>query len=109
MGALIRVADVAPKQVRVELRCGDIGVPEQFLDHAKIGAAIKEVRRKRVPQGVRVNLPAETGGTGGSSDRCPCCLTAKASATTRQQERRWLRCCAAASSRSASMRRTSSV
>ena len=109
MGALIRVADVAPKQVRVELRCGDIGVPEQFLDHAKVGAAIKEVRRKRVPQRVRVNLPTKTGGTGGSSDRCPRRLTAKASATTRQQECRWLRGCGAASSRSGSMRRASSV
>jgi hypothetical protein len=98
MGALIRVADVAPEQVRVELRCGDIGVPEQFLDHAKVGAAIKEVRRKRVPQRVRVNLPAETGGTGGGSDRRPCRLTAKAIATTRQQECRWLRGCGAASS-----------
>ena len=43
MGALIRVADVAPEQMRVELRCSDIGVPEQFLDHAKVRAAIKEV------------------------------------------------------------------
>ena len=109
MGALIRVADVAPEQVRVELRCGDIGVPEQFLDHAKVGAAIKEVRRKRVPQRVRVNLPAETGGTGGGSDRRPRRLTAKASATTRQQERRWLRGCGTASSRSPSMRGASSV
>jgi len=98
MGALIRVADVTPKQVRVELRCSDIGVPEQFLDHAKVGTAIKEVRRKRVPQRVRVNLSAETGGTGGGSDRRPCRLTAKASATTRQQECRWLRGCGAASS-----------
>ena len=98
MGALIRVADVAPEQVRIELRCGDIGVPEQFLDHAKVGAAIKEVRRKRVAQRVRVNLPAKTSGTGGGSDRCPRRLTAKASATTRQQQRRWLRGCGAASS-----------
>jgi hypothetical protein len=98
VGALVRVADVAPEQVRIELRCSDIGVPEQLLDHAKVSAAIEEVRRKRVTQRVRVNLPAETGGAGGSSDRRPRRLTAKASATTRQQERRWLRCCAAASS-----------
>ena len=98
MGALIRVADVAPEQVRVELRCGDISVPEQFLDHAKVGAAIKEVRRKRVTQRVRVNLPAKTSGAGGASDRRPRRLTAKASAATRQHERRWLRGCGATSS-----------
>ena len=108
MGALIRVADVAPQQVRVELRCGDIGVPEQLLDHAKVGAAIKEVRRKRVPQRVRVNLPAKTGGARGASDRRPRRLTAQASATTRKQECRWLRGCAAASSHSPRMRRASS-
>ena len=98
MGALIRVADVAPEQVRVELGCGDIGVPEQFLNHAKVGATIKEVRRKRVAQRMRVNLPAKASGTGGGPDRRPRRLTAKASATTRQQECRWLRGCGAASS-----------
>ena len=98
MGALVRVADVAPEQVRIELRCSNIGMPEQFLDHAKVGAAIEEVRCKRVTQRVRVNLPAETGGTGGGSDRRPRRLTAKASPTTRQQQRRWLRGCGATSS-----------
>lgn len=109
MGALIRVANVAPEQVRVELRCGDIGVPEQFLNHAKVGAAIKEVRRKRVAQCVWMNLPAKTDGTRSGPDRRPRRLTAKASTTTRQQQRRWLRCCGATSSQSTSMRGASSV
>lgn len=109
MGALVRVTDVAPKQVRVELRCGDISVPEQFLDHAKVGAAIKEVRRKRVAQRMRVNLPAKASGTGGGPDHRPRRLSAQASATTRQQQRRRLRGCGTASSRSPSMRGASSV
>ena len=83
--------------MRIELRCGDIGMPEQFLDHAKVGATIKEVRRKRMTQRMRVDLPAKTSGARGGSDRSPRRLTAKASTTTRQQQRRWLRGCGTAS------------
>jgi len=106
VGALIRVANVAPEQVRVELRCGDICVPEQFLDHAKVGASIKEVRSERVSQRVRVNLRSKTSDTRGGPNRRPRRLTAKTSATTCQQQRGWLSGCGAASSRSASVRHT---
>jgi hypothetical protein len=42
--------------MRIDLGCGNIGVPEHFLDDAQIGAVPEEMRREAVPQKVRINV-----------------------------------------------------
>ena len=39
--------------MRVNLRRGQVRMPEQHLDHAQIGAVIEQMRRERMAQGVR--------------------------------------------------------
>ena len=43
--------------VGVDLRRGDVGVPEQELHHAQVGSAREQVGREAVPQHVRVDVP----------------------------------------------------
>src|SRR4051812_29262175 len=44
--------------MRVDLRGGDIRMPEHLLDDAQVGAVAQQVRGKRMPQQVRVNVDA---------------------------------------------------
>ena len=39
-------------------------VPQEFLDHTKIGAVLQKVRGKAVPQHVRGNVALDAGETG---------------------------------------------
>ena len=43
------------RHVRVDLRGGYVGMPQQHLYGPQIGAVVQQVRRKSVPQGVRRN------------------------------------------------------
>ena len=43
------------RHVRVDLRGGDVGVSQQSLHRAQIGAAFDEMGRKSVPQDVRAH------------------------------------------------------
>ena len=45
--------------MRIDLRCADIGVSEQFLQYAQIHARLQAVRCKTVPKGVRRDLLAQ--------------------------------------------------
>lgn len=47
--------------VRVNLCRGNIGVAEHFLDNAQIGAIAEQVRRKTVPEQVRINVLLQPG------------------------------------------------
>src|SRR3954468_1570987 len=49
----VRLAKTVDGDQRVYLRGGHRGVAEQFLDDAHVGAAVEQVCRVRVPQGVR--------------------------------------------------------
>lgn len=40
------------RNMRVDLGGGNIGVPQQHLNHAQIGAMLQQVGGKGVPQGV---------------------------------------------------------
>ena len=44
-----------PFYMRVDLRGRNIGMPEHDLNRPKIGAALKQMRRKRMPKHVRRN------------------------------------------------------
>ena len=45
----------------INLRRGDIGVTEHFLDDAQVGAVAQQMRRKTVPQQMRVNIFFQSG------------------------------------------------
>ena len=60
MGGLERLAQVVARHVRVDLRGADPAVAEQLLDGAQVAAALDEMRRERVPEGVRAR-PSPAG------------------------------------------------
>ena len=47
--------------VRINLRRADIGMPEEFLQHAQIHTRLQAVRCKTVPEGMRRNLLSQVG------------------------------------------------
>ena len=47
--------------VRVNLRRRNVGMPEHLLDDPEIGAVAEQMRRKTVPQQVRVDVGLEPG------------------------------------------------
>ena len=48
----VQLLQAFARNVGVNLRGGNVGMPEQQLHDAKIGAVIQEMRGKRVPQSV---------------------------------------------------------
>src|SRR5438477_4452340 len=56
VGAVIRFHERAEVDVGVALRGGEARVAEEVLDGAEVGAGAEEVRRERVPEGVRRRL-----------------------------------------------------
>ena len=44
------------RQVRIDLRRGKIHVPQKFLHRAKVRAAVKHMRRERMPEHVRMDF-----------------------------------------------------
>ncbi len=54
--------------VGVDLGGGDVGVAEEFLDDAEVGAAFEEVGGERVPQQVRVDVLLDAGEGGALLD-----------------------------------------
>jgi hypothetical protein len=64
-GAQVRTVDV-----RVDLRRGDISVPEQFLHDAQVGAAGEHVGGEAVAEHVRMHR-AESGSASEAADYLP--------------------------------------
>ena len=50
--------------VGINLGGGNIGVPEQFLDHPQVGSVLEEVGGEGVAQEVRVDVLFESGLAG---------------------------------------------
>src|SRR5262245_45001022 len=57
----VQVFEALARYVRVDLSRGKIAVPEQHLHDAQIGAMIQQMRREGVAQGVRRQVPLDTG------------------------------------------------
>ena len=55
------VAQVAAVDVRVDLRGADVGMAQEFLDHAEVRAARHQVRGERMAQEVRVHAADPRG------------------------------------------------
>ena len=50
--------------VRVNLRRGNICVPEHFLDDAQVSAVSEQMRRETVPEKMRINIFLQSGVAG---------------------------------------------
>jgi hypothetical protein len=50
--------------VRVNLRRGNICVPEHFLDDAQVSAVSEQMRRETVPEKMRINIFLQSGAPG---------------------------------------------
>ena len=60
VGAEVLLADMRAVHVRVDLGRRDVGVAEHLLDGAQIGAALEEMGRERMAQGVGMQaVPAD--------------------------------------------------
>src|ERR1043166_7070465 len=58
MKSIVDLAQTRLQDVRVNLRRRQVRVPEHCLNGAQIGAALEQMRRKRVPQHVRTQMRA---------------------------------------------------
>src|SRR5690606_39109270 len=63
---VVNMGQVLEIKVSVNLRCGQIGVPQQLLDPAQVVAGFQQVRGEGMPEQVRVQvhgqpLPARMG------------------------------------------------
>ena len=67
----VGLANPILRDVSVNFGGSDVGVPEQRLNAAKIGAARQEMRRERVAQLVRVDVAAEPRTSRRASDDLP--------------------------------------
>ncbi len=64
MEGAVDLFEIFPVDVCVDLCCRNVGVTKHFLDGAEVCPPFEKVRRKRVPERVRVNLFLDAGGTG---------------------------------------------
>jgi hypothetical protein len=55
MRVVVQLAPPPIGYVCVQLRGGEIGMSEHFLNRAEVGAALEQVRRERMAQQVRVH------------------------------------------------------
>ena len=60
---------------------------EQLLDDAQVGAALEEMRRERVAQGVRADPVVEAGAGAPRLDRGPRLLPGEAATAVAQEQR----------------------
>lgn len=64
MGVGVLLVEVGAVEVRVHLQGGHVGVAQDLLQHAQIGAALQHVGGKRVAQGVGVQIVAADDAAG---------------------------------------------
>ena len=64
MGVGVFLVEVGAVEVRVHLQRGHVGVAQNFLQYAQIGAALQHVGGKRVAQGVGVQIVAADDAAG---------------------------------------------
>ena len=52
---MLRMQRLQPRlrDIRINLRRGKIGMPEQHLHHPQVGAVVQQVRGERMPQRMR--------------------------------------------------------
>ena len=85
MGPTIDVPDPFSGEMRVQLGRGDTRMSEQLLDHAQVGAALEQMGRKGVAEGVRADASGEAGTLCRLSHGGPCLLSGEASTTVTEE------------------------
>ena len=48
----------------VDLRCGDVGMAEHFLDHPQVGAMVQQMGGKGMTQEMRMHMLLQSGSLG---------------------------------------------
>src|SRR2546423_14152333 len=71
MVLLVHPLQASARDVRVDLRRGDVGVAEHHLHGAQIGAMFEQMRGKRMPQHVRRDVRGDAGVAGMLDDFHP--------------------------------------
>ena len=66
-----RRLQMAPREVEIDGRVREVGVPEQHLDGAQVGAGLQQMRRVAVSQRVRADVLVDAGLAGRRSDGLP--------------------------------------
>src|SRR4029079_17685991 len=87
MGPAVDVPDPLPGEMRVELCGGDTRMTEQLLDDSKVGAALEQMGRKRVPQGVRADAIGQAGAGGCALHGGPRLLPRQAAPAIAEEQR----------------------
>lgn len=85
MELLLDAAEAGGIDVRVDLRGGDVGVSQEFLNDAQVGTAAEEVSGEGVSEHVWVNA-REAGGGGVFSDELPDGDALEGSASAREEQ-----------------------
>src|SRR5215204_2095825 len=92
MGLEVGLLELLAGEMRVELSRGEISVAEHLLDRAQVASSGQEVRRERVPEGVRAHPVAEAGGLGVAQHDLVEALAGQRSAPEVEEELALLRC-----------------
>ena len=66
-----RGLQVTPRQMEIDGRVREVGVAEQHLDRAQVGARFQQMRRVRVSQRVRADVLVDAGRPGRRIGRRP--------------------------------------
>jgi hypothetical protein len=61
MKLLMNLAQAIPGDMSVNLSRADVGVAEQFLDHAQVGAVFEQMGGEAVPQHMRRDIAFDAG------------------------------------------------
>ena len=61
MKAAVYLPEPFCRNVRIDLRCADLGVAEQLLYNAQISSVLEKVGRETVPECVRCDTPFNAG------------------------------------------------
>jgi len=85
--ASMQLLQAFPGYMRIDLGGGDVGVAQQHLHHAQVGAMIEQMGGKGVAQRVRRQRLGESGGTGAPIEKIPKGLAGHSLAMTSDEYR----------------------
>ena len=63
VGGVVDLGEVLKVKMGIDLRRGDVGMTEQFLDAAQIGARLQQMAGKRMTEHVRMDVDSQSGAS----------------------------------------------
>ena len=79
---------MTPEQVGIKLRCRDVCVAKELLNHTQVGTSIKEMGGEGMAQGVRMDLFTESSGDSCRANGRPRFLATDSSTASCEKEGR---------------------